>query len=78
VPPKLLYDYKVECLSELEMMSAAREIDLYYGDESGICREGYVPYGWQFRGERVSVPSDKNGGRLNCFAMISRKVSVTG
>lgn len=54
-------------------MSSAGGIDLYYGDESGLCREGYVPYGWQFKGERVSVPSDRNGGRLNCFAMVSRE-----
>lgn len=46
---------------------------MFYGDESGFCTEGYVPYGWQFRSERVSVPSEKRPkGRLNCFAMISR------
>lgn len=32
-----------------------------------------MPYGWQFRGERVSVPALRcEKGRLNCFAMISR------
>ena len=73
MPPQALYHYKVECLVELERLSSGGEIDLYYGDESGVCREGYVPYGWQFKGERVSVPSDRNGDRLNCFAIISRE-----
>ena len=31
-----------------------------------------MPYGWQFAGERVSVPAAKNTQRLNCFALISR------
>ena len=54
-------------------MSLAGAIDLLYADESGFCSEGYVPYGWQFKAEQVSVPVDKSlKSRLNCFAMISR------
>ena len=60
------------CLKELESLSRAQAIDLFYGNESGICTEGYVPYGWQFKGEEVSVPSERNGKRLNCFGLISR------
>lgn len=39
---------------------------------SHVCSEGYVPYGWQFPNEEVSVSSQK-GFRLNCWAMISRQ-----
>lgn len=30
-----------------------------------------VPYGWQFQGEQVTMPSQKRGG-VNCFALLSR------
>jgi transposase len=33
--------------------------------------ESYVPYGWQFRGEDVFMPSEKSKG-LNCFGLLSR------
>jgi hypothetical protein len=46
-------------------------IDLFYGDESHVCQEEYVPYGWQFPGEQVHIASSK-GPRLNCFGLISR------
>jgi transposase len=59
-------------LKELEHLSVQGCIDLYYGDESGVCLEGYVPYGWQFKEEKVSVPCFKDNRRLNCFALISR------
>jgi transposase len=46
-------------------------IDLFYGDESHVCTEGYVPYGWQFPGENVFIPCEK-GAKINCFGLISR------
>lgn len=62
---------KVECLSELEKLSTRGLIDLYYGDESRVCLEPCVPYGWQFPGEDVFMPTSKGAG-LNCFALLSR------
>lgn len=56
----------------MERLSEQGLIDLYYGDESHVCSEGYVPYGWQFPGEEVYVPSQK-GFRLNIFGLISRQ-----
>ncbi len=47
-------------------------INLFYGDESHVCPEAYVPYGWQFPDEQVFIASTK-GTRLNCFALISRR-----
>ena len=62
---------KVECLGELERLSQRELIDLYYGDESRVCLEPCVPYGWQFPDEQVFMPSSKGVG-LNCFALLSR------
>ena len=62
---------KVEGLGELEKLSRLGLIDLYYGDESRVCLEPCVPYGWQFTGEDVFMPSSKGPG-LNCFALLSR------
>jgi transposase len=46
-------------------------IDLYYADESRVCLEPCVPYGWQFPDEDVFMPSPKGKG-LNCFGLLSR------
>jgi transposase len=62
---------KVEGLSELEQLAKLGLIDLYYGDESRVSMEPCVPYGWQFPGENVFMPSAKGVG-LNCFALLSR------
>ena len=40
-------------------------IDLYYGDESSVSSEGYVPYGWVF-------PGEEGGYNVNCWAIINR------
>ena len=45
-------------------------IDLWFGDESHVCTSGYVPYGWQFPGEDVRIPVQKER-RLNIFSMVS-------
>lgn len=70
-PSPQLYAYKSEKLQELVQQEKDGLIDLYYGDESHICTEGYVPYGWQFRGEDIYIHSER-GLRLNIFGMINR------
>ena len=61
------------CLAELEALSEGGEIDLYYGDQTGVSTEGYVPYGWQGKGEKVSVAAlPQSRQRLNCMGWISR------
>jgi transposase len=52
-------------------LSKATLIDLYYGDESRVCLEPCVPYGWQFPDEDVFMPSVKGKG-LNCFGLLAR------
>ena len=70
-PSPQLYAYKTEKLQELEKQAKDGLIDLYFADESHVCTEGYVPYGWQFRGEDVFIPSQR-AHRLNIFGMIDR------
>lgn len=76
-PSPQLYAYKTEKLQELERQANDGLIDLYYGDESHICTEGYVPYGWLFPGENVYIPSQR-GYRLNIFGMIDRNNRYEG
>lgn len=70
-PSPQLYAVKREKLQELEKLSDRGLIDLFFGDETHVCTQGYVPYGWQFAGERVFVPSMR-AARLNIFGMINR------
>lgn len=59
-------------LSELERLSEARRIDLYYADEAAVSLEPCVPYAWQFRDETVAMPSSPGKG-VNCFALLTRE-----
>lgn len=60
-----------EALELLEEQSRQGQVDLFYGDESQVSPEGYVPYGWQFEDEESCIESSKGKG-LNCFALIGR------
>lgn len=71
-PDPELYKLRVEMLELLEKQAQEGHIDLFYGDESKVCEQGYVPYGWQFEDEKVSIPST-HGQSLNCFGLLSRQ-----
>lgn len=71
------YAYKKELLQELEHQWKSGLIDLYYGNESHVCTEGYVPYAWKFKDEDLCVPVYKCG-RLNIFGMINRNCVYHG
>lgn len=58
-------------LAELEKLCEQGFVDLFYGDESHVCSTGYVPYGWQFPGEAVFIPTEK-GYKINIWGLISR------
>jgi len=58
-------------LALLEEQHQAGHIDLYYGDETRISEEGYVPYGWQFADEQVYIESTR-GRAMNYFGVLSR------
>lgn len=76
-PSPQLYQYKLEKLQELVHQYEHNLIDLYFGDESHMCTEGYVPYGWTFPWEEVSIPSQKEK-RLNIFGMVSYESDYKG
>ena len=76
-PSPQLYQYKYEKLQELEQQHREGRIDLYYADESHICTEGYVPYGWQFPDEDVYIASGRSV-RMNIFGMIDRHNNYKG
>lgn len=64
-------------MQELEGLDRNGKIDLYYADESHVCTDGYVPYGWQFKDENIYIPSGKTA-RLNIFGMITRRNQYKG
>jgi len=70
-PDSDLYALKIELIAELEKLSGQGLIDLFYGDESHICSEGYVPYGWKFPDEDIYISVEK-GYKINIWGLISR------
>lgn len=66
-----MYECKKIDLQELETLQEKGLIDLFYGDESHISSEGYVPYGWQFPEEDVAIYTEKSY-KINIFGLISR------
>jgi transposase len=62
---------KREILSDLERLSEAQQIDLYYADGAAVSLEPCVPYAWQFADEQVAMPASA-GKAINCFAMLTR------
>ena len=66
-----MYKIKKQELRELEKKADLREIDLYYGDATKISQTGYCPYGWQKKGEEISIPVTR-GKSINCFGFYSR------
>lgn len=56
----------------MEKLATEGKIDLFYGDESAVSSQGYVPYGWQFPDEKVSVLVGKERYKINIFGLIDR------
>lgn len=70
-PSPQIYDLFIEKLQELEKLYNSGHINLFFGDESHVCTNGYVPYGWQFPDENVGIPAQK-AARLNIYGMVNR------
>ncbi len=62
-------------MAQLEQFSQQGLIDLFYGDESHVCSQGYSPYGWQFPGEDIYIPVEK-GYKINIWGLISRQNQI--
>lgn len=76
-PSPQLYQYKRKKLQELVHQFDSGLTDLCFGDESHMCTEGYVPYGWTFPWEEACIPSRKEK-RLNIFGMVSYESDYKG
>ncbi len=70
-PDPELYGVRREALKLLEEQAEKGVVDLLYGDETSFSEQGYVPYGWQFDDEEVSIAACR-GRSLNCFGLFSR------
>ncbi|MEQ9441657.1 MAG: IS630 family transposase [Cyclobacteriaceae bacterium] len=70
-PDAALYQVRQQGLALLEEQSLLGHIDLYYGDETRVAEEGYVPYGWQFADEQVAIKS-RRGKAMNYFGLLRR------
>lgn len=67
-----MYEVKRQQLCEIEKVAQSGQIDLYYADEAAFSQEGNVPYGWQFKDEKVSLPTCR-AKTLHCMALLSRQ-----
>ena len=56
------YERKLAELKQLISLYQAGYIELYFADESGFNLEGYVPYGWQPKGEYIEITPSKTEG----------------
>lgn len=56
------YDKKLSELKQLIELYKADYLDLRFADESGFNLEGYVPYGWQPKGEYIEITPAKTKG----------------
>lgn len=65
------YEIKSEKLALLKKQELRQEIDLRYLDESGFCLTPYLGYGWQEKGETISVKSGISR-RINVLGIINR------
>ncbi|MEM6318170.1 MAG: IS630 family transposase [Bacteroidota bacterium] len=45
-------------------------LDLYFADESGFNMQGYIPYGWQPKGEYIQITPSKTRG-TQIFGLMS-------
>lgn len=70
-PLKEIYELKVAGLAVLEALSESGGIELLYGDAAHLNRQPEVPYGWQFRDEKVFMPSEQATG-INLFGLLNR------
>jgi transposase len=46
-------------------------IELYFGDETGITLQPYIPYGWQKKGHQIQILCRTKSKRLNLFGLMS-------
>lgn len=71
------YNAKKNQLKELKKLAASNYIDLYFADESGFNREGYIPYCWQEKGTNMTiVPSKTKSTQIFGLLSITNKLEA--
>ena len=65
------YSKKVEELEKLKKMDTEGTIDLYFSDQAGFSLTSSIPYGWQFIGQTLEIPSC-HSKRLNALGIMNR------
>ena len=61
----------------MERLSRQGLLDVFYADESRVCSEGYVPYGWQFPDVADYMPVER-GYHLNLWGLLSHDNRLHG
>lgn len=69
-PDEAVYDQKLDELTTLIGLEKSQFLKLYFVDESGFNETPSVPYGWQAKGENLSIGS-QHGQRCNVFGIMS-------
>ena len=64
------YDSKLVELKQLIELYKENYVDLFFADESGFNMQGYVPYGWQPKGEYIEITPSKTAA-LQVFGLMS-------
>lgn len=64
------YDYKCECLNDLQRLEKQKHIDIYYGDEVGFSLNCVIPYAWQFKNEPIEILPQR-GKTINTFGIMN-------
>lgn len=71
------YERKLAELKQLLDLYRMDYIDLYFADESGFNQQGYVPYGWQPKGEYIEItPSKSKGTQVFGIMSLDNKLSA--
>jgi transposase len=63
-------------LEILETLCEFGYLELLYGDAAHLNRQPEVPYGWQFKDEKVFMPSEQGTG-INLFGLLNRANRLT-
>jgi len=64
------YQDKFNVLQQLLELYKTKYIDLFFADESGFNMEGYIPYGWQPKGEYIEITPSKTKS-MQVFGLMS-------
>jgi len=64
------YARKLDQLQQLVCLSKSGYVDLFFADESGFNLQGYVPYGWQPKGEYIHITPLKSSS-TQVFGLMS-------